>query len=69
MAGKNRLAQIIELPSALPAAIALAFLMAMIPTSFGDLVGLTVRASHPIRPTQTANFLVTLRIIDQMVDM
>jgi hypothetical protein len=43
--------------------------MAMIPASLGDLVGLTVRAPDPIRPTQTTNFLVTFRIIHQMVDV
>jgi hypothetical protein len=69
MASKNRPGQIIELPSALPTAIPPAFLMAMIPASLGDLVGLTVRAPDPIRPTQTTNFLVTFRIIHQMVDV
>jgi hypothetical protein len=69
MAGKNRPGQIIELPSALPAAIASAFLMAVIPASVGDLVGLTVRAPDPEGPTQMANFLVTLRIINQVVDV
>jgi hypothetical protein len=69
MTGKDRPGQIIELLFARLAAIASAFLMAMIPASLGDLVGITVGAADPIRPTQTANFLVTLRIINQMVDV
>jgi ribosomal protein L1 len=69
MTRKDRPAQIIELLFALLAAIASAFLMTMIPASLGDLIGITVRAPNPIRPTQTANFLVTLRITDQVVDV
>ena len=51
------------------AAIASAFLTAMIPASLGDLVGITVGAPDLIRPKPTANFFVTLRIIHQMVDV
>ena len=68
MAGKNRPGQIVELPSTLLAAIASAFLMAMIPAALGNFVGLTVRASDFVGPTQTANFLVTLRVINQVVE-
>jgi len=69
MAGENRPGQIVELPSTVLAAIPSAVLMAMIPTSLGDLVGLTVRAPDPVRPTQMANFLVTLRLINQVVEV
>ena len=68
-AGKNRPRQIIELLSTRLAAIPSAFLMAVIPASLGDLVGLTVRAAHPTGPAPPANFLVTLRIINQVVDV
>jgi hypothetical protein len=68
-ASKNCPRQIIELPSTLFATIPPACLMAVIPTSLGNLIGLTVRAQHPIRPAQPANFLITLRIINQMVDV
>ena len=69
MASKNRRSQIIELLATLFAAITSAGLMTVIPASLGDLVGLTVRASNPIGPTPMANFLVTLLIINQMVDV
>jgi hypothetical protein len=69
MASKNRPGQIIELPSTLFTAIASAFLMAMIPAALGDLVGLTVRAPDLVRPAQTANFLVALRSINQMMNV
>jgi hypothetical protein len=69
MAGKNRPGQIIELPSTLLAAIAPALLMAMIPAAVSDLVGLTVRAPNPVSPTQTANFFVTLCVINQVVEV
>jgi hypothetical protein len=69
MTGKNRPRQIIELLSTLLAAIPSAVLMAMIPASLGDPVGLTVRAPDLIGPTQTANFFVTLRVIYQVVEV
>jgi hypothetical protein len=60
MAGKNRPGQIIKRPFSLLAAITSTFLMAVVPVSLGELVGLTVRAPDPEGPTQTANFLATL---------
>jgi hypothetical protein len=69
MARKQRPGQIIKLLSALPTAIASAFLMAMIPATLGDLVGITVRTPDPIRPPQPTNFLVTFRIVNQMVEV
>jgi hypothetical protein len=67
MTGKNRPGQIIELASTLLTAIASAGLMAMIPAALGDFVGLTVRAPNPVGPTQTANFFVTFRVINQVM--
>ena len=43
--------------------------MAMTATSLGDLVGLTVWAPDLVGPTQTANFLVTLRLINRVVEV
>jgi hypothetical protein len=69
MAGKNRPAQIIKLLFALLAAITPAFLMAMILAALSDLVGITVGTQDPVGPPQAANFLVTLRVVYQMVDV
>ena len=69
MAGENRPSQIIKLPPTLRAAIAPAVLMAVIATSLGELVGLTVRAPDPVGPAPAANFLVTLRVIHQGMEV
>lgn len=69
MTFENGAGQIVELLSTSDAPIALPVGLMGMETAFGDNPGITVRATHPIRPAQFAHFFKTSCIIDQVVNV
>lgn len=67
MAFEDRSAQIVKLLTALMANGALPVRISIMMSAFLDLVRIAIRTANPIRPTQLAHHLVTLRVVDQLL--
>jgi hypothetical protein len=67
VSGENRPGQIIEIPAALTAVIPLTGALSVIAPAFLYVPGLTVRTLHPVGPAHLADGLITLVIINQLL--
>jgi hypothetical protein len=65
---EDRPTQIVKLLSASMVDVPLPVRIAVMVPSFFDLVRIAARAANPIRPAQLAYHLITLRIVDQLLD-
>ena len=69
MPGKHRSRQIIKIASAPLTVVLLPLWLGRIPSLLGDLLRITMRTPHPLRPAQFAHRLVTVGIINQILDI
>ena len=69
MSSKNGIRQIIKTSVTVMTLITLTYRFRIIKATLDDVFGFTKRASDAVRPSQLSNGLITLHIIDEILDI
>ncbi len=69
MAGEDRPGQVVEVLPTVLAVIALSLRLRRIATLFRDPMGVTMGTSYALWPSQLADRLETLQVVDEVLDM
>jgi hypothetical protein len=69
MASEDRPGQVVEVFLTSSASVALAVGLGRIATLFGDLSGIAMGANDALRPTQLADGLEALQVVDEVLDV
>jgi len=68
MSLEDSMREIVKLPLATVAAVALAFWLRAMTSAFHDFVGFTMRTTHAIGPPFLAHGVITFRIVNQLLN-